>query len=188
MLDGKRIVIAGVTDDHSLAYPIADLALRAGAFVTLAAAPEHFARCRERVEWLPRGAHAMRVDVHVAGDLRRMREHLRCGYGSVDAAVHLGHDADTLALFAEALAPLLTDDSVLVGLGLGDASPQGSRAAAAVRRRYVSLTVGQPAAGRDDLALAQEVCRLLDRRVESGAVRRGAPGPATYSFSAAASP
>lgn len=138
MLRGKRLVIAGVDGDGSLAYPIADHALRGGAFVTLVATPKHFARCRERVDWLPRGAHAVRADLTVDADVAGLHEHLRCAFGAVDGAVHVSGGGErsspqALAALAAGIAPLLTPGGgPLVAVAPDERDPQAVAEAVSV--------------------------------------------------------
>jgi len=106
VLRDKRIVITGVWDADSVAYATAERALLAGAFVTLVAPAEEFARCRALADALPFGAHAVRADLTDAADVARLREHLSCGYRAVDGALHAGGAAPPEAL-AHAVAPLL---------------------------------------------------------------------------------
>ena len=88
-LRNKKLVITGVATPDSIAYAVAERALLAGAHVTLTAPPRDFERCRDLCERLPHGgAHAVLADLTSAEDLSKLREHLRCSYGTVDGALH----------------------------------------------------------------------------------------------------
>lgn len=143
ILAGKRILVTGVVDRHSIAFAIADRAQRQGAEVLLTS----FGRVRRMTERaagrLPEPADVLELDVGDEGHLRALGEELGRRWGRVDGAVHaiafappdaLGGEfidtprASALAAFeisayslkalAESLRPLLA--------GGGEGGPGGS--------------------------------------------------------------
>lgn len=135
ILAGKRIVVTGVVDRHSIAYAIADRAQRQGAEVLLTS----FGRVRRMTERaakrLPQPVEVLELDVGEDEDLRALGEELASRWGRVDGAVHaiafappdalggnfltaprtsalaaLEVSAYSLKALAEALAPLLAGE------------------------------------------------------------------------------
>jgi len=185
VLRDRRILIAGGAGAERVLAAVAEHALRGGAFVTLAAPPARFAGCRALVEQLPWGAHAVGADLASEGDVARLREHLRCAYRGLDAAVYVARDggeprreARAFAALCRAAAPLLTSDGgALVGVasGAGTAEALSDRAAALVgdpALRGARVDVAVPASSGDEHAVAGTVCLLLGDR--AGAALREA--------------
>jgi enoyl ACP reductase len=88
LLDGKRILITGVMDRHSIAYAIAEQAQRQGAEVVLTS----FGRVRRITERaaqaLPEPADVLELDATRPEDFVALREELDKRWGGLDAAVH----------------------------------------------------------------------------------------------------
>jgi enoyl-[acyl-carrier protein] reductase I len=136
LLDGKRLLITGVVNHHSIAFAIAERAQRQGAEVALTS----FGRVRRMTERaakrLPDPADVLELDVNNDGDLAALTEELTKKWGRVDGAVHaiayappdaLGGgflaapresagvafetSAYSLKALAQALAPLMTSSN-----------------------------------------------------------------------------
>jgi meromycolic acid enoyl-[acyl-carrier-protein] reductase len=144
ILDGKRIVITGVVNRHSIAYAIAERAQREGADVVLTS----FGRVRRMTERAARGLpdppDVLELDVNSDEDLAALASELGDRWGSVDGVVHaIAHaPADALggnfvaAPRASALAAFETSAYSLGGLaralsplmssGNGDRARRGS--------------------------------------------------------------
>jgi enoyl ACP reductase len=88
MLTGKRFVITGVLTRQSIAYSIADKALRHGADLVLTS----FGRARSITERSARGLpgtpDVLELDVSKAEDFERLRNDLTERWGRVDGVVH----------------------------------------------------------------------------------------------------
>lgn len=88
LLDGKRILITGVMDRHSIAYAIAEQAQRQGAEVVLTS----FGRVRRITEraaqGLPEPPDVLELDATRPEDFVALREELDKRWGGLDAAVH----------------------------------------------------------------------------------------------------
>ena len=88
LLDGKRILITGVMDRHSIAYAIAEQAQREGAEVVLTS----FGRVRRITEraakGLPEPPDVLELDATRPEDFVALREALDKRWGGLDAAVH----------------------------------------------------------------------------------------------------
>jgi enoyl ACP reductase len=141
ILDGKRILVTGVINRHSIAYAIAEQAQRAGAEVLLTS----FGRVRRLTERaarsLPDPPAVLELDVNRDEDLRLLTEEVGARWGGVDGAVHavafapedaLGGrflttprqsataafetSAFSLKAVAEALLPLMSEGASLVAM------------------------------------------------------------------------
>ena len=142
ILAGKRILVTGVVNRHSIGYAIAEHAQRAGAEVLLTS----FGRVRRLTEraarGLPEPTEVLELDVNRDDDFARLAADLDRRWGGVDGAVHavafapedaLGGDfmnasrasaaaafetsAYSLKALAASLAPLFGDDGgAIVGL------------------------------------------------------------------------
>ncbi len=146
--EGKRILVTGVVNRHSIAYSIAEGAEREGAQVLLTS----FGRVRRMTERaarsLPGSPEVLELDVNSESDLSSLTAALQARWGGVDGVVHaiahappdaLGGDfigapresalaafetsAYSLKALAEAVAPLMGEGGSLVGLDF-----DGSRA------------------------------------------------------------
>ncbi len=104
ILDGKRIVVTGVVNRHSIAYAIADRAQREGAEVVLTS----FGRVRRMTERaakrLPDPVDVLELDVNNDEDLAALTEALGERWDRVDGAVHAIAHAPADALGGEFLA------------------------------------------------------------------------------------
>ena len=135
ILEGRRILITGVVNRHSIAYAIAERAQRHGAEVLLTS----FGRVRRLTERtasrLDPAPEVLELDVNSDDDLSSLAGELRSRWGSLDGAVHaIAHapsdalggnflgapresaksafetSAYSLKALAEALAPLMGSD------------------------------------------------------------------------------
>jgi meromycolic acid enoyl-[acyl-carrier-protein] reductase len=88
ILEGKRIVVTGVIDRHSIAFAIAERAQQHGAEVVLTS----FGRVRRMTERaakrLPAEVDVLELDVNRDEDLAALTDSLRERWGRVDGAVH----------------------------------------------------------------------------------------------------
>jgi enoyl ACP reductase len=88
LLDGKRILITGVIDRHSIAYAIAERAQREGAEVVLTS----FGRVKRITEraakGLPEPPDVLELDATRPEDFAALREGLEKRWRGLDAAVH----------------------------------------------------------------------------------------------------
>jgi meromycolic acid enoyl-[acyl-carrier-protein] reductase len=88
MLQGRRILITGVLDRHSIAFATASRAQELGAEVILTG----FGRTKRMTEraagQLPRAAEVLELDVNSAEDLERVRVELDARWGALDGLLH----------------------------------------------------------------------------------------------------
>ena len=88
ILDGKRILVTGVVNRHSIAYAIAERAQQQGAEVLLTS----FGRVRRMTERaakrLPGPPEVLELDVNSEADIANLTESLGERWGRVDGAVH----------------------------------------------------------------------------------------------------
>jgi enoyl ACP reductase len=88
ILEGKRILVTGVIDRHSIAFAIAERAQAQGAEVVLTS----FGRARRMTERaakrLPATPDVLELDVNSDEDLAALTDTLRDRWGRVDGAVH----------------------------------------------------------------------------------------------------
>jgi meromycolic acid enoyl-[acyl-carrier-protein] reductase len=88
MLDGRRILITGVLDRHSIAFATAARAQELGAQVLLTG----FGRTRRMTERaaraLPEEVEVLELDVNSAEDLERLRAELDSRWGALDGLLH----------------------------------------------------------------------------------------------------
>jgi enoyl ACP reductase len=98
ILEGKRIVVTGVIDRHSIAFAIAQRAQEQGAEIVLTS----FGRVRRMTERaakrLPSEPEVLELDVNRDADLTGLTESLRDQWGRVDGAVHAIANAPADAL------------------------------------------------------------------------------------------
>lgn len=141
ILDGKNILITGVLTDASIAYGVADLALREGASVLLTGAGRGLSLTQRMARRLPGSVEVVEFDVTVAEHVSALREELASRWGRVDGALHaigfappscLGGDfmaapwddvatavqisTYSLKTLADAVVPLMSDGGSIVGL------------------------------------------------------------------------
>jgi enoyl ACP reductase len=87
-LEGKRLLITGVSTRHSIAFAIAEQAQLAGAEIVLSS----FGRMRRLTEraakQLPQPAEVLALDVNRAADILAVGEELERRWGSLDGVVH----------------------------------------------------------------------------------------------------
>lgn len=88
ILDGKRILITGVVDRHSIAYAIAEQAQRQGAEVLLTSFGRVKRITERAAEGLPDPPEVLELDVTRSEDFAALREELERRWGSLDGAVH----------------------------------------------------------------------------------------------------
>ncbi len=104
ILEGKKIVVTGVIDRHSIAFAIAERAQRHGAEVVLTS----FGRVRRMTERaakrLAAEVEVLELDVNRDDDLAALTESLRERWGRVDGAVHAIANAPADALGGNFLA------------------------------------------------------------------------------------
>jgi len=88
MLDGRRILVTGVLNRHSIAFATASRAQELGAEVILTG----FGRTRRMTErsaaQLPRRAEVLELDVNNPQDLERVRAELDSRWGALDGLLH----------------------------------------------------------------------------------------------------
>jgi enoyl ACP reductase len=88
MLDGRRILVTGVLDHHSIAFSTARRAQELGAEVILTG----FGRTRRMTErsagQLPCRAEVLELDVNSGEDLERVRDELSTCWGGLDGLLH----------------------------------------------------------------------------------------------------
>ena len=88
MLDGRRILVTGVLNRHSIAFSTARRAQELGAEVILTG----FGRTKRMTErsaaQLPRTAEVLEMDVNSPEDLQRVRAELDARWGALDGLLH----------------------------------------------------------------------------------------------------
>ncbi|HSZ06061.1 MAG TPA: enoyl-ACP reductase FabI [Solirubrobacteraceae bacterium] len=88
MLQGRRILVTGVLDRHSIAFATAARAQELGAEVLLTG----FGRTRRMTEraarQLPRGVDVLELDVNSTEDIERLRGELEERWGALDGLLH----------------------------------------------------------------------------------------------------
>jgi len=141
ILEGKKILITGIVNRHSIAFSIAERAQAQGAEVLLTS----FGRVKRMTERsaarLEPAPDVLELDVNSDDDVAALREELKQRWGTVDGAVHaiafapgdaIGGDfmatpresakvafetsAYSYKALAEVVAPLMSDGGALVGL------------------------------------------------------------------------
>jgi meromycolic acid enoyl-[acyl-carrier-protein] reductase len=104
ILDGKRILVTGVVNRHSIAYSIAERAQREGADVVLTS----FGRIRRMTERaassLDPAPDVLELDVNRDDDLAALTEEIERRWGRLDGAVHAIANAPADALGGNFLA------------------------------------------------------------------------------------
>src|SRR5271166_17333 len=88
VLDGRRILVTGVLNRHSIAFATASRAQELGAEVILSG----FGRTKRMTErsasQLPRSAEVLELDVNSADDLELVRSELESRWGALDGLLH----------------------------------------------------------------------------------------------------
>ncbi len=104
ILEGKRILLTGIVNRHSIAYSIAERAQREGAELVLTS----FGRMRRMTERaasrLDPAPEVLELDVNDDGDLAAVREEIGKRWGRLDGAVHAIANAPPDALGGNFLA------------------------------------------------------------------------------------
>jgi enoyl ACP reductase len=88
MLTGKRLVITGVLTRQSIAYSVADEALRHGAELVLTSFGRASSITKRAVRGLPGPPEVLELDVTKPEDFERLRGELAGRWGCVDGVVH----------------------------------------------------------------------------------------------------
>jgi enoyl-[acyl-carrier protein] reductase I len=141
ILEGKKILVTGIVNRHSIAFGIAERAQAQGAEVLLTSfgrVKRMTERSAARLDPVP---DVLELDVNSDADVAALRDELKERWGAVDGAVHaiafapgdaIGGDfmatpresakvafetsAYSYKALAEAVAPLMSDGGALVGL------------------------------------------------------------------------
>ena len=141
LLDGKRIVITGVLTDASIAYGVADLALREGAEIVLTGAGRGLSLTRRTARKLSTEVDVLEFDVSDPEQVSALTTQLTAKWDRVDGALHAIGFAPAVCLggtfmdatwedvgvavnisaysykaLADAVLPLMTGGGSLVGL------------------------------------------------------------------------
>jgi enoyl ACP reductase len=88
LLDGKRVLVTGVLTDDSLAFGVADLALREGAEVVLTGVGRGLSLTQRVARKLPAPVDVLEWDVTVPAHGDAVRDHLTATWGRLDGALH----------------------------------------------------------------------------------------------------
>jgi meromycolic acid enoyl-[acyl-carrier-protein] reductase len=88
ILAGKRLLVTGVVDRHSIAFAIAERAQQQGAEVLLTSFGRVMRMTVRAASRLPTPAEVLELDVDDDSQLERLREELQRRWGRVDGAVH----------------------------------------------------------------------------------------------------
>jgi enoyl ACP reductase len=88
MLTDKRLVITGVLTKQSIAYSVADEALRHGAELVLTSFGRASSITKRAVRGLPGSPEVLELDVTKPEDFERLRSELAGRWGGVDGVVH----------------------------------------------------------------------------------------------------
>jgi enoyl-[acyl-carrier protein] reductase I len=88
LLDGKRILVTGVLTDDSLAFGVADLALREGAEVVLTGVGRGLSLTRRVARKLPTEVEVLEWDVTDPAHGAAVLGHLTASWGRLDGALH----------------------------------------------------------------------------------------------------
>jgi enoyl ACP reductase len=88
ILDGKRILITGVVNRHSIAYAIAERAQRHGAEIVLTSFGRMRRMTERAAERLDPTPDVLELDVNRDDDLAAITDELRDRWGGLDGAVH----------------------------------------------------------------------------------------------------
>ncbi len=141
ILEGKKLVITGVLTDASLAYGVAEIALREGAHIVLTGAGRALSLTQRTARKLSAEIDVYEFDVTVGEHVESARESVRKSLGTVDGVLHaigfapascLGDDffgapwedvatamhisTYSLKTLADAFVPLMPHGGSIVGL------------------------------------------------------------------------
>jgi enoyl ACP reductase len=88
ILQGKRLLVTGVLTDDSLAYGVADLALREGAEVVLTGAGRGLSLTRRVARHLPGSPDVLELDVTAPDHFEAVASDLERRWGALDGLLH----------------------------------------------------------------------------------------------------
>jgi enoyl ACP reductase len=88
MLTGKRLVVTGVLTKQSIAYAVADQALRHGAELVLTSFDRACSITKRTARGLPGSPDVLELDVRKPEDFERLRRDIAERWGRVDGVVH----------------------------------------------------------------------------------------------------
>jgi enoyl-[acyl-carrier protein] reductase I len=88
MLDGRRLLITGVLNRHSIAFATASRAQQLGANVILTGYGRTKRMTERSASQLPRAADVLELDVNDPEDLQRVRAELDARWGGLDGLLH----------------------------------------------------------------------------------------------------
>ncbi len=88
VLDGKKILVTGVLTDDSLAFGVAQLALREGAEIVLTGAGRALSLTRRVAKRLSAGSEVLELDVTVPHHAESVAEQVADRFGRLDGVVH----------------------------------------------------------------------------------------------------
>jgi meromycolic acid enoyl-[acyl-carrier-protein] reductase len=88
ILEGKRVLVTGVVNRHSIAFAAAEQAQRAGAEVLLTSFGRVRSMCERAAKRLPRTPEVLELDVNRLQDFEALRGELDARWGGIDGAVH----------------------------------------------------------------------------------------------------
>ena len=89
ILTGKTVLVTGIARADSIAFAVADRAMREGADVALTVYPRDLGSASDVIRTLPvKPAFVLPIDVTSEADLATLEAELRTGLGHVDAALH----------------------------------------------------------------------------------------------------
>ena len=88
LLEGKRLLITGITNDKSLAFACAKLAIEQGAEVVLSGEPARLSITTRAARRLPVTPDTVELDVSDPDHFTRVRDELRERWGRLDGVLH----------------------------------------------------------------------------------------------------
>jgi meromycolic acid enoyl-[acyl-carrier-protein] reductase len=88
ILEGKRILVTGVVNRHSIAFCVAEQAQLAGAEVLLTSFGRVRSMCERAAKRLPKRPDVLELDVNEQQHFGALRDELRERWGGIDGAVH----------------------------------------------------------------------------------------------------
>lgn len=112
MLDGRRILITGVLNRHSIAFATAKRAQELGAEVVLTGFGRTIRMTQRAAQQLPVEAEVLQLDVGSEQDIAAVRERLLSDWGALDGLLHAVAYAPPNALGGRFLQTSLQDASI----------------------------------------------------------------------------
>ena len=88
LLEGKHLLVTGVLTDDSIAFGVADLAMREGAQVLLTGAGRGLSLTKRVAKHLPSMPEVLELDVTVPEHLEAVAAHVRNQWGKLDGVLH----------------------------------------------------------------------------------------------------